>query len=136
MAVMQMSRKDVKGTWILFVFKTWSMYVYAASILSAFNRMVHFESTQPRGGQDSCNTCQARFPSKALQLNSDRVYEIAFLTKSLHQKTLYNIVAKRFSIQAMVFDLYAIVIVAIFQSVRVPTFLFTPSQDGKPLASH
>ena len=59
------------------------------------------------------------FSLKAIQLNTDKLYEIAFLVKSLHRKTLYNIAVKIFSIKVVVFGFYAVIIVSIFRGVEV-----------------
>ena len=58
------------------------------------------------------------FSLKAIQLNIDKLYEITFCMKSLHRKTLYNNAVKIFSIKAMIFEFYAVIIVSIFQGVE------------------
>ena len=66
-------------------------------------------STYPvRGWQNNWNTCQIRFHSKLIQLDSNEFYEIVFfLTKNPHWEKLYNIMAKRISFKMMIFDLCA-----------------------------
>lgn len=69
----------------------------------------------------------AIFSLKTKHFNNDIFYEIAFLMKSLHPKTLCNIVAKILSIKVMVFDHCGSVGVAGCQG--VPIILSPPRQE-------